>query len=192
MCNFYIMYYSNAARLQYSGGDCGEQNHPDIFKNFPSGSDTPLVNSPNVKLAPSHVENSLKSAGDLDQKMSHEDFHTKVTPSTSSYKDDVIDSLQTKSQPVIPVVSSAISPSEPVKPVTQATAKEQDHSNLRLVTDWPSLTSLEASKLGQVTGVSIDSMGQVVVFHRGGRIWDDRYEKWSFGWCFVIRGACPR
>ena len=38
------------------------------------------------------------------------------------------------------------------------------------VDNWPSITV--AKRLGQVTGVDVDTDGRVVVFHRGGREWD--------------------
>lgn len=172
MCNFYIMYYSGAERLQYSGGDCGEQDHPEIFKNFPPGSDTPLVHS--HKDTSNHMVSPVTSTATVQVKMPQGVSHSKVTHTTSSRKEDVIDSLQTKIQPVVPTVSSMIVPSEAVKPVTPARANEQHYSELHVVADWPILTALEQSKLGQVTGVSVDSKGQVIVFHRGSRIWDDR------------------
>lgn len=50
MCNFYIMYYSNVDRLEYFGGDCGEQDYLDIFEYFLSGFDIFLVYSFNFKL----------------------------------------------------------------------------------------------------------------------------------------------
>lgn len=64
---------------------------------------------------------------------------------------------------------------EPVGPVTQARDSEVHIPELHVVSDWPSLTAIETSKLGQVTGVSLDSKGQVIVFHRASRIWDDKY-----------------
>ena len=70
-----------------------------------------------------------------------------------------------KSQSVIPVTTST-----PVLPVTQST----DEKELRVVLDWPSFTAMETSKLGEVTGVSLDSTGQVVVFHRGSRTWNKK------------------
>ncbi len=38
-----------------------------------------------------------------------------------------------------------------------------------LVTDWPQLP--EGMVLGQVSGVGVDSQGQVFVFHRADRVW---------------------
>ena len=188
MCNFYIMYYSSAERLQYSGGDCGEQDHSEIFKKFPPGSDTPLVHSHNFKDTSKQVVNPVTITATVHAKMPQGISHVKVTHITSSRKEDVIDSLQTKIQPVVPTVSSMIVPSEPVKPLTQARANEQHYPELHVVADWPILTALEQSKLGQVTGVSVDSKGQVIVFHRGGRIWDDRCATvlfCCFCFCFI-------
>ena len=171
------MYYSNAQRLQYSGGDCGEQDHREIFRNFPPGSDTPLVHTHKLKEDTSnHMVKPVTIAATVHAKMPQGVSHSKVTHTTSSRKENVIDSLQTEIQPVVPTVSSMITPSEPVKPVTQARTNEQYYLELHVVPDWPSLTALQEAKLGQVTGVSVDSKGQVVVFHRGSRIWDDKYD----------------
>lgn len=42
--------------------------------------------------------------------------------------------------------------------------------------EWPK-TSLEHEgvKAGQISGVAIDSSGNVVIFHRGDRKWEDKY-----------------
>lgn len=220
MCNFYIMYYSNAERVEYSGGNCGEQNHPEIFRDFPADSDIRLVHSPGLKptsrrlvhtstadilsttkvtpgkmgktdvpkskdggdkvALPSSSSSSGRHTSVVDSSISTRArsqgiSHLKVSPTKSASKEKVTDSLQTKSQPVIPAESSVIMAAKPAKPVTQARAKQQHYAELHVVTDWPSLTALEKTKLGQVTGVSLDSKGQVIVFHRGSRIWDDRY-----------------
>ena len=40
--------------------------------------------------------------------------------------------------------------------------------------------TLGGEKLGQVAGLAIDPMGRLVIFHRAGRIWDQKYEiKWQ-------------
>ena len=217
MCNFYIMYYSNSNLLQYSGGDCGEQNHPNIFKNFPSNSDTPLVHSSDSKAtvmseqtthssvvtseeqstqADSHVEIPTTSVShDADHEIGISNFEfgeeesPNADPKSSSNKDnetkvdesptptetvsqgvskEMVNSPTKESIPVLPVVSAT---SEPVTPLTQSRNTEELH----VVSNWPSLTEVESSKLGQATGVAVDSKGQVVVFHRGSRTWDDKY-----------------
>lgn len=222
------MYYSSAVRLKYSGGSCGEQNHPEIFKDFPIGSDTPLVHSPGLKPTSDHVTipstvhskisstlsaeeseqltvpvemstepakldkvheggvSKLKDGRDefaLSSSSTSQEGHVSVAVSTKAMSQGIshvlssptsksIDSLQTVSRPV---AGSTVVPYEPVRPVTQPVADEHHTSKLHVVSDWPSLTALQKSKLGQVTGVSLDSKGQVIVFHRGSRTWDDRY-----------------
>lgn len=144
MCNFYIMYFSNAERLKYSGGNCGEQDHPEIFGDFPPESDTPLKPIPSTE--------------PTDTAMSSDDVGaspTVITHTTKLYDDS------TKSLPIYPTES------------VQVKATELQSPELQVVSNWPNLTALENSKLGQVTGVAVDSKGQVVVFHRGSRIWDD-------------------
>ena len=97
----------------------------------------------------------------------------KVSPTAMSYKQT--SSPPTKSQTVRDG-GSVGAVSNPVIPVEKPTTTPQSHtSELHVVSNWPSLSALEKSKLGQVTGVSMDSKGQVIVFHRGSRIWDDRY-----------------
>lgn len=223
MCNFYIMYYSNADRLEYSGGDCGEQDHPDIFKHFPSGSDTPLVHSSNSK-SPSdsatspvsstatvrssvvtpreqsteatvHLEIASDSKSrDRNHEMDISDLEFgKEESATSSSKSNQDNQTLPSERPITSekvsqgvskeVVSSSVEiqlvpplvtpTSEPVSPVTQTRDNEVHIPELHVVSDWPSLTAIETSKLGQVTGVSLDSKGQVIVFHRASRIWDE-------------------
>lgn len=220
MCNFYIMYYSNADRLEYSGGECGEQNHPEIFKHFPSGSDTPLVHSPNSKASSDQAAGPVASTATVHTSHSsvvtpeeqstqatvhvqmssdptsrdrnHEfdisdlEYGEEESPKSSSESNQDKQTLAgenpTTSEKVSQGVSTemsvlpAVTPtSEPVGPVTQTRDSEVHIPELHVVSDWPSLTTIETSKLGQVTGVSLDSKGQVVVFHRGSRIWDEKY-----------------
>lgn len=230
MCNFYIMYYSNANLLEYSGGDCGEQNHPEIFINFPSDSDTPLVHSPDLKATVTSdqaaspttntrtVHTTHSSVGTPEEqsaqtttglemstdKTSHDTNHEfdisdleygeeespKSSSSSNQEKQISADKNPTpteivsqgvskelvsptkESQPVIPAVTAT---SEPVSPVIPSKDAEEHIPQLHVVSDWPSLTEKETPKLGQVTGVSLDSKGQVVVFHRGSRTWDAKY-----------------
>ena len=225
MCNFYIMYYSNADRLEYSGGDCGQQDHPDIFKHFPSGSDTPLAHSsyseapsdPSASLvsntatvrssavtpeeqstqATVHLQMSSDSKSrdrNLEMDISDLEFGEEESAKSDSKSNQDNQTLSSEgpissekvSQEVSKeMVSSSVEiqlgpplmtpTSEPVGPVTQARDNEVHIPELHVVSDWPSLTAIETSKLGQVTGVSLDSKGQVIVFHRASRIWDEKY-----------------
>lgn len=235
MCNFYIMYYSNADRLEYSGGDCGEQDHPDIFEHFPSGSDTPLAHSSNSK-SPSdsatspvsstatvrssvvtpreqsteatvHLEIASDSKSrDRNHEMDISDLEFgKEESATSSSKSNQDNQTLPSERPItsekvsqgvskevvssrveIQLVPPLVTPtSEPVSPVTQTRDNEVHIPELHVVSDWPSLTAIETSKLGQVTGVSLDSKGQVIVFHRASRIWDEN----TFDSADVFRNA---
>ena len=212
MCNFYIMYYSNADRLEYSGGDCGEQNHPEIFKHFPSGSDTPLVHSSVSKAssdqatspvsstttehsstvipekqstqATVHLEMSSDSKShDRNHGMDISDLEfgeeespkSSTKPNQDMVSQEVSKEMFSSSKEIQPVLPSLTPAPEPVGPVTQARDSEGHIPELQVVSDWPSLTAIETSKLGQVTGVSLDSKGQVIVFHRASRIWDEKY-----------------
>ena len=221
MCNFYIMYYSNADRLDYSGGDCGEQDHPEIFKHFPSGSDTPLIHLSNSEASsdqatspvsstatvPSsavtpkeqttqatvHLQMSVDSKSrDRNHEMNISDLEfveeESAKSGSESNQDKQIMSVEkvslgvsekmgnvSSSKEMQPVVPSVTPTSEPGGPVTQARDNEVHIPELHVVSDWPSLTTIETSKLGQVTGVSLNSKGQVIVFHRASRIWDEKY-----------------
>ncbi|KAJ7365747.1 hypothetical protein OS493_002463 [Desmophyllum pertusum] len=212
------MYYSNAERLQYSGGDCGEQNHPEVFRDFPKDSDTPLVHvhpldskvtsdqptshitstatvhttsssvvTPTKKstqmTVPLEMSTESTSRGEtiheidisdleygeeespLTSSSSKQDKHV-TTEAISQGVSKEMDSPTKEIQPVIPAITVT---SMPVRPVKQSRGSQELH----VVSGWPSLTAVETSKLGPVTGVSLDSKGQVVVFHRGSRIWDD-------------------
>ena len=222
MCNFYIMYYSNADRLEYSGGDCGEQNHPNIFKNFPSGSDTPLVYSSTSKAASDQTaglvsstaavhttqsaavtpkEQSTQATVDLQMssesksrdrnhemdisdlefgeeesaKSSSKSNQDKQTSDSEKVSQGAAKEMASSSKEMQPVLPSVTPTSEPVGPLTQARDSEVHIPELHVVSDWPNLTAIETTKLGQVTGVSLDSKGQVIVFHRASRIWDEKY-----------------
>ena len=48
--------------------------------------------------------------------------------------------------------------------------KAKKDSNLYPVPNWP--TKETAKLLGQVSGVSVDTFGNPVIFHRGGRTWN--------------------
>ena len=214
------MYYSDADRLKYSGGNCGEEDHPEIFKNFPSGSDTPLAHSSNSKAAsdqtPSlvsstvrtthgstatpkeqstqatvHLEMSsdsknhdknhemniseLEFGEEESAKSSSKSNQEKETPTSDKVSQGVAKEMVSSSKEMQPVLPSVTTTSKPVGPVTQARDSEAHIPELHVVSDWPSLTAIETSKLGEVTGVSLDSKGQVVVFHRASRVWDDKY-----------------
>ena len=233
MCNFYIMYYSNANRLEYSGGDCGEQNRPDIFKHFPSGSDTPLVHSSNSKSSSDPAITPVSSTATVrsstvtpEEQSTQPTVHLQMSSDSKSHdgnhKMDFLDlefgeeesaksssksnqdkqtlpserpitgekvsqgvskEMVSSSIEIHPVLPSMNPTSEPVVPVTQARDNEVHIPELRVVSDWPSLTPVETTKLGQVTGVSLDSKGHVIVFHRASRIWDEKYVTTSRSFC---------
>lgn len=109
------------------------------------------------------------------------EFGEKESPksSTKSNQDmvfvEVSKGMVSSSKEMQPVLPSVTPTSEPDGPVTQARDNEEHIPELHVVSDWPSLTAIETSKLGQVTGVSLDSKGQVIVFHRASRIWDEKY-----------------
>lgn len=139
----------------------------------------PVV-SPSVKLEPGGDDSSSRKSSTSSDNISlpteavtQNIAHMKVSPTGTSYKQT--SSPPTKSQ-TVPDGGSVGAVSNPVIPVEKPTTTLQSHpSELHVVSNWPSLSALEKSKLGQVTGVSMDSKGQVIVFHRGSRIWDDRY-----------------
>ena len=43
---------------------------------------------------------------------------------------------------------------------------------------WPTPAADDGVALGQVAGVGVDSHGNVHVFHRGSRVWDQRWVYW--------------
>jgi len=47
-------------------------------------------------------------------------------------------------------------------------------SGIEAVDDWPKIESKDDLKLGQVTGVAVDSHNHIHIFHRGTRVWNDR------------------
>ena len=53
------------------------------------------------------------------------------------------------------------------EPTSEEGDDEEVAQHLELVSDWP----VGGQKLGQVGGVAIDTKSNVVVLHRGNRIW---------------------
>ena len=44
--------------------------------------------------------------------------------------------------------------------------------HLTFDSSWPK----ESVKIGQVAGVAVDTNGSIYIFHRGSRVWDEKYE----------------
>ena len=49
-------------------------------------------------------------------------------------------------------------------------------SGIEAVPDWPRIWPEDNLSLGQVSGVAVDSSNNVHVFHRGSRVYDDRFD----------------
>jgi len=48
------------------------------------------------------------------------------------------------------------------------------YSGIEAVDGWPKIQLTDHLKLGQVSGVTVDSNNNVHIFHRGARVWDAR------------------
>ena len=58
-------------------------------------------------------------------------------------------------------------------------------SGIEVVDDWPNILPEDHLRLGQVTGVAVDSNNRVHIFHRGTRVWDARSALFYMDWLLV-------
>uniref|UniRef100_T1IX66 Copper type II ascorbate-dependent monooxygenase C-terminal domain-containing protein n=1 Tax=Strigamia maritima TaxID=126957 RepID=T1IX66_STRMM len=185
MCNFYIMYYTNFEGGS-SYGDCVDVSDNDLVSAMPLDSDTPLPRNP---LLEEHAHGGM---GSHSHGMHHSESNVQRPPMDK--KGRVYSGYST---PLDPMYSSEYVDQDKHAQSSEAKFPGEDelphrgkvnHGNhddtkdrktpepsplpslYDEVTNWP----LSNLKLGQVTAVSINSQGKIVIFHRGDRVWDAR------------------
>ncbi|XP_059729313.1 peptidyl-glycine alpha-amidating monooxygenase isoform X8 [Haemorhous mexicanus] len=161
MCNFYIMYYMEAKHA-VSYMTCTENTNPEMFRNIPQEANIPIpVKSDVMKMMHGHHEETKDSdtSSLLQQDKKEEILDQETKDSDTSYL-----LQQAKKE--------------------EAEILDQDFHTEEAV-EW---TGLDL-KLGQVSGLALDPKNNLVVFHRGDRVWDEN----SFDSKFVYqqRGLGP-
>uniref|UniRef100_A0A8C0VAH4 Peptidylglycine alpha-amidating monooxygenase n=1 Tax=Cyanistes caeruleus TaxID=156563 RepID=A0A8C0VAH4_CYACU len=163
MCNFYIMYYMEAKHA-VSYMTCTQNANPDMFRNIPQEANIPIpVKSDVLKMMHGHHEETKNSdASSLLQQARKEE-------------EEILDQ-ETKDNDASYLLQQAKK--------EQTEILDQDF-HIEEAMEWPVLDL----KLGQVSGLALDPEDNLVVFHRGDRVWDEN----SFDSKFVYqqRGLGP-
>uniref|UniRef100_A0A8C9NW28 Peptidylglycine alpha-amidating monooxygenase n=1 Tax=Serinus canaria TaxID=9135 RepID=A0A8C9NW28_SERCA len=161
MCNFYIMYYMEAKHA-VSYMTCTQNTNPEMFRNIPQEANIPIpVKSDVMKMMHGHHEETKDSdtSSLLQQDKKEEILDPETKDSDTSYL-----LQQAKKE--------------------EAEILHQDF-HIEEAVEW---TGLDL-KLGQVSGLALDPKNNLVVFHRGDRVWDEN----SFDSKFIYqqRGLGP-
>ncbi|XP_053787647.1 peptidyl-glycine alpha-amidating monooxygenase isoform X7 [Vidua chalybeata] len=163
MCNFYIMYYMEAKHA-VSYMTCTQNANPEMFRNIPQEANIPIpVKSDVLKMMHGHHEETkgsdTSSLLQQDKKEEEKILDQETKDSDASYL-----LQQAKKE--------------------EAEILDQDF-HIEEAVEWPGLDL----KLGQVSGLALDPENNLVVFHRGDRVWDEN----SFDSKFVYqqRGLGP-
>ncbi|XP_030092539.2 peptidyl-glycine alpha-amidating monooxygenase isoform X7 [Serinus canaria] len=161
MCNFYIMYYMEAKHA-VSYMTCTQNTNPEMFRNIPQEANIPIpVKSDVMKMMHGHHEETKDSdtSSVLQQDKKEEILDPETKDSDTSYL-----LQQAKKE--------------------EAEILHQDF-HIEEAVEW---TGLDL-KLGQVSGLALDPKNNLVVFHRGDRVWDEN----SFDSKFIYqqRGLGP-
>lgn len=198
MCNFYIMYYTDS-QLGSPFGECIDMKYPELPKFLPSDSDVPLPRNPLLEEHASHGMHSSHTQVDKKGQGHHlhpstfdyygPDYSTEdATPHFGLHRGKEGELVQnniaqthdyTDGTPHRGTVHHSSSQAdetggnsangEPQGKVLFDISPPKPLNNLYTeVADWP----IPEKQLGQVTAVALDSHGNVVIFHRGKRIWD--------------------
>ncbi|XP_032940563.1 peptidyl-glycine alpha-amidating monooxygenase isoform X8 [Catharus ustulatus] len=162
MCNFYIMYYMEAKHA-ISYMTCTQNANPEMFRNIPQEANIPIpVKSDVLKVLHGHHEETR-------------DSDTSSLLQQDKKEEEILDH-ETKDSDASYLLQQAKK--------EEAEILGQDFHIAEAV-EWPGLDL----KLGQVSGLALDSENNLVVFHRGDHVWDQN----SFDSKFVYqqRGLGP-
>ncbi|CAG7657333.1 unnamed protein product [Allacma fusca] len=173
MCNLYIMFYTDSRDPEAHALDCGDEMFPAISNYLPSDSDVPLPRNTTLEEhAKAHVNhdvevavpiNSISNALDVKKKN-----HAKKRPGTDFMPGDVGSTFEDEN-----ILDGRLDSDRQIKA-----------SAYQVKMDWPK----DSVHVGQASGVDFDTLGNIVVFHRGDRTWNyatfdnqDRYQQQSLG-----------
>ncbi|KAK4321848.1 hypothetical protein Pmani_007385 [Petrolisthes manimaculis] len=192
MCNLYLMYYTDRDLGSESGG-CWQELFPELTRHLPQDSDTPLPPNPLLE-EHAHGENRHKETAftynnvndgmiELEKKaQSRKDpqpGNSRYSGSPSSggvgeYEDawSYLNPHQQQQQQQQQQLGSSLPKDTSIPTLAESprTGKQLKGSAFKVVDGW-GVGALEGG-FGQVTAVSLDSAGDVVIFHRGERSWD--------------------
>ncbi|XP_072778266.1 peptidyl-glycine alpha-amidating monooxygenase isoform X10 [Taeniopygia guttata] len=163
MCNFYIMYYMEAKHA-VSYMTCTQNTNPEMFRNIPQEANIPIpVKSDVLKMMHGHHEEAKDSDTSSLLHQNKKEEEKKLDQETKD--NDATYLLQEAKK-------------------EEAEILDQDF-HIEEAVEWPGLDL----KLGQVSGLALDPENNLVVFHRGDRVWDEN----SFDSKFVYqqRGLGP-
>lgn len=162
MCNLYLMYYTEVERgNKLSESSCGKNLNPSLAQSMPDGNDEPLPRNPLLEELTEDSQNVLESvilSSSLPSKIN-------LTKKTNLHR-NLIDSDREETQ------GDSQQEYDLNRDLTEPDFDK--NYNYNEVSNWPK-TSFP---FGQVTAVTFDTQGNVVVFHRGSHIWNDH----SFDW----------
>jgi len=145
MCNLYLMFYTLSSEDDFLV--CADEQNPSLTRQLPSGSDTPLPPRPELENQAQGAELSGLSYANGGGSAHHQFYPVPEKKQDGSVRkrpgvDDSAEGRQPKALP---------------------------GSDLSADPNWP--TAETAKALGQLSGVSIDTYGNAVIFHRGDRTW---------------------
>ncbi|RXG68440.1 Peptidyl-glycine alpha-amidating monooxygenase [Armadillidium vulgare] len=189
MCNLYLMYYTDAVTGSESGV-CGEETYRMLTASLPLSSDKPLPPNPaleemtrgenvnkqkevtytNVFNEAKPIEVEKKTQSRKDPQPSEGKYQLKPKPVELYNEYGSADSENVDRTQFIGKNSKSKAQKELSKETLVSSPRKGKilNSEFQVVDNWgPTNYSL-----GQVTAVSIDSRGDVVIFHRADRIWD--------------------
>ncbi|XP_041254049.1 peptidyl-glycine alpha-amidating monooxygenase isoform X4 [Onychostruthus taczanowskii] len=145
MCNFYIMYYMEAKHA-VSYMTCTQNTNPEMFRNIPQEANIPIPVKSDVKMMMHGHHEELKDS-DTSSLLQQDK------------KEDILDQ-ETKDSDASYLLQQAKK--------EEAETLDQDF-HIEEAVEWPGLDL----KLGQVSGLALDLQNNLVVFHRGDRVWDE-------------------
>ncbi|ODN03814.1 Peptidyl-glycine alpha-amidating monooxygenase B [Orchesella cincta] len=151
MCNLYLMYYTKSRDPEEHNLNCGDEENAEITAHIPPDSDVPL---PRNKTLEEHAMGHHSSPS------TEKTSHSKKRPG-----------IEFNSTPKL-----GVSDEEPGNGDTTTHrfvvygggGRSLKESTFKAINSWPD----SSITIGQASGVDFDTAGNIVVFHRGDRVWD--------------------
>lgn len=159
MCNLYLMYYTASRDPEDHNLDCGDEEYPEISEHLPMDSDVPL---PRNKTLEEHAmgHHSGGATSPIVSPSTEKTSHSRKRPgieftSSTTGVGGGMDDMQTN--PMDDFTGNRVD-----------SGRALELSKYKEVSNWPDKSVV----LGQSSGVDFDTAGNIVVFHRGDRVWD--------------------
>jgi len=152
MCNMYLMFYTQSRDPDDHYLTCGDERVQGVSEHLPKDSDVPLPRNATLEEhAMGHHSSGTAGAG-IERTTAKS--HAKKRPGASTEPGS---SDQYTSDPEFAEEDTN----------RQDGGRKLRDSEYQAVATWPD----SSVKLGQASGVDFDTEGNVVVFHRGDRVW---------------------